>query len=71
MKKLNIFFAVLATTVIAGCGNSGKQEEAKTAETVAALPRPLNIQHIIACGKVKGWCTTCLYTLHSNCDKVA
>ena len=32
MKKLNIFFAVLATTVIAGCGNSGKQEEAKTTE---------------------------------------
>ncbi len=25
MKKLNIFFAVLATTVIAGCGNSGYQ----------------------------------------------
>ena len=37
MKKLNIFFAVLATTVIAGCGNSGKQEEAKTAEPQASV----------------------------------
>ena len=37
MKKLNIFFAVLATTVIAGCGNSGKQEEAKTTEPQASV----------------------------------
>ena len=37
MKKLNIFFAVLAATVIAGCGNSGKQEEAKNAEPQASV----------------------------------
>lgn len=37
MKKLNIFFAVLATTVIAGCGNNVKQEEAKTTEPQASV----------------------------------
>ena len=37
MKKLNIFFAVLAATVIAGCGNSGKQEEVKSTEPQVAV----------------------------------